>query len=235
MNFAHPSAIVHKSAKIGPLVSILEKARIRPNVVIGAGTVIGENVEVGEGTVLGSGVHLSNCRIGRDCIIHQGVCIGQDGFGFHLDTIGGKHEKKPQTRSVLIGSNVEIGANSTVDRGSWRNTVIESGCKLDNLVQIGHNARLRKGCVIAAQSGVAGSTTLGQRVIIGGQVGIAQHITLGDEVQVLGKSAVLRSVASGTVGGRPALPVRDYHKTKALIKKMLTSRKDPRPERKPVS
>mmetsp|Transcript_18424 Transcript_18424/g.73938 ORF Transcript_18424/g.73938 Transcript_18424/m.73938 type:complete len:183 (-) Transcript_18424:980-1528(-) len=170
----------------------------------------------------GSGVRLSNCRIGRECIIHQGVCIGQDGFGFHLDTVGGKHQKKPQMRSVLIGSNVEIGANTTVDRGSWRNTVIESGCKLDNLVQIGHNVRLRKGkhghskrlqydlrrkltvqstgCVIAAQSGVAGSTTLGQRVLVGGQSGIGQHITLGDDVQVLAKSAVLRSVNSGGVG-----------------------------------
>mmetsp|Transcript_18411 Transcript_18411/g.73852 ORF Transcript_18411/g.73852 Transcript_18411/m.73852 type:complete len:140 (-) Transcript_18411:760-1179(-) len=137
-------------------------------------------------------------------------------------------------RSVLIGSNVEIGANTTVDRGSWRNTVIESGCKLDNLVQIGHNVRLRKGCVIAAQSGVAGSTTLGQRVLVGGQSGIGQHITLGDDVQVLAKSAVLRSVNSGGVGGRPALPVRDYHKTKALIKRMLTARMDPRPESESV-
>ncbi|GLE11764.1 hypothetical protein PINS_up024403 [Pythium insidiosum] len=141
---------------------------------------IGEGVEIGDDTTIASHVTLQNCRIGSRVVLHPGVRVGQDGFGFHLAP-SGEHAKKPQELLVEIHDDAEIGANCAIDRGSWRNTVIGRGCKLDNLVQIGHNVQLGAGCVIAAQSGIAGSTTLGKNVHMGGQVGIAQHLQIGDK------------------------------------------------------
>lgn len=127
--------------------------------------------------------------------------IGQDGFGFTLDEKSGHHKKKPQTLRVIVGEDVEIGANTTVDRGSWRDTVIESGCKIDNLVQIGHNVVLGRGCVVAAQCGIGGSVTLGKQVFVGAQSGIHQHRNIGDGAKIAAKSGVMHDVPAGAIYG----------------------------------
>lgn len=149
--------------------------------------------------------------------------ICQDGFGFQPDERG--HAKKPQELRVVIGDDVEIGANTTIDRGSWRNTEIKSGCKLDNLIQIGHNVILGKGCLIAAQTGVAGSTTVGDFVMIGGQVGIAQHLTVGNRVKIAAKSGVINDLKENlTYGGYPAVEIKDFHRQTLMLRKMTPAK-----------
>jgi UDP-3-O-[3-hydroxymyristoyl] glucosamine N-acyltransferase len=145
----------------------------------------------------------------------------QDGFGFVVDKEVGSanHVKKPQELRATIGDDVEIGANTTIDRGSWRNTAIHSGCKLDNLIQIGHNVVLGKGCLMAAQSGIAGSTTVGEKVMIGGQVGIAQHLSIGDNVRIAAKSGVMNDLARNcTYGGYPATEILNFHRQTLFLR-----------------
>ncbi|GLE02479.1 hypothetical protein PINS_up011317 [Pythium insidiosum] len=197
---------IHPSAKIGA------RCRIEPFVSIG------EGVEIGDDTTIASHVTLQNCRIGSRVVLHPGVRVGQDGFGFHLAP-SGEHAKKPQELLVEIHDDAEIGANCAIDRGSWRNTVIGRGCKLDNLVQIGHNVQLGAGCVIAAQSGIAGSTTLGKNVHMGGQVGIAQHLQIGDNVRIAAKSGVMNSLeANKTYGGTPAVPIMEFRRRMVFLR-----------------
>ncbi|KAL7693595.1 putative UDP-3-O-[3-hydroxymyristoyl] glucosamine N-acyltransferase LpxD [Plasmopara halstedii] len=194
------NTFIHPSAQIGTGCNI------------GAFSTIGKDVVIGNNTFISSNVTLENCTIGTNVMIHPGVRIGQDGFGFLLDT-NGFHVKKAQEFQVEIHNNVEIGANCTIDRGSWRNTVIGTGCKLDNLIQIGHNVQLGRGCAIAAQCGIAGSTTLGTNVHVGGQVGIAQHLIIGDNVRIAAKSGVMKHLASNaTYGGTPAIPIMEYRR-----------------------
>ncbi|DAZ93067.1 TPA: hypothetical protein N0F65_008861 [Lagenidium giganteum] len=196
--FAH--VYIHPTAKVG------QRCTIGPFTHIGEGVVVHDDVDIG------SNVSLAHCTIHSHVVIHPGVRIGQDGFGFHLAG-NGAHTKKPQELSVEIHEHVEIGANCAIDRGSWRNTVIGAGCKLDNLIQIGHNVQLGRGCVVAAQTGIAGSCTLGSNVHIGGQVGIAQHLTIGDNVRIAAKSGVMNSLdAHGTYGGTPAVPIMEYRR-----------------------
>ncbi|OQR99555.1 UDP-3-O-,3-hydroxymyristoyl glucosamine N-acyltransferase [Thraustotheca clavata] len=208
----HPSAKVHASAVLAPFAVVEANAVIEANCRVGAGSVVGEGVLVHEDTIIGSNVTLLNCQIGKRNVIHGGVRIGQDGFGFQLDA-SGSHAKKPQQLRVEIHDDVEIGANTTIDRGSWRHTVIGKGCKLDNLIQIGHNVHIGPGCVFAAQTGIAGSTTIGKNVHIGGQVGIAQHLTIGDNVRIAAKSGVMHDLSSNsTFGGLPAVPIMEYRR-----------------------
>lgn len=203
-----PTSVVHPSAKIG------KSSRI------GEFSIVGEDVFIGDSTTIGANVTLQNCTIGNHVVVHPGVRIGQDGFGFMLDT-SGKHAKKPQELRVEIHDHVEIGANSTVDRGSWRNTVVGKGCKLDNLIQIGHNVQLGTGCVIAAQTGIAGSTTLGNNVHIGGQVGVAQHLKIGDNVRIAAKSGVMNDLEpNATYGGSPAVPIMEYRRQMAHLRRL---------------
>ncbi|KAJ0410576.1 hypothetical protein ATCC90586_007409 [Pythium insidiosum] len=203
-----PFVYVHPSAKIGA------RCRIEPFVSIG------EDVEIGDDTAIASHVTLQNCRIGSRVVLHPGVRVGQDGFGFQLAS-SGEHSKKPQELLVEIHDDAEIGANCTIDRGSWRNTVIGRGCKLDNLVQIGHNVQLGAGCVIAAQSGIAGSTTLGKNVHMGGQVGIAQHLQIGDNVRIAAKSGVMSNLESNkTYGGTPAVPIMEYRRRMVFLREI---------------
>jgi UDP-3-O-[3-hydroxymyristoyl] glucosamine N-acyltransferase len=219
-------------------VQIGQRCRIEPFAFVGANVVIGNDVAVA------SHVTLQNCRIGSDVVIHTGVRVGQvrrlsfyddngsedhstdavgtrsvqDGFGFNL-AASGDHSKKPQELLVEIHDHVEIGANSTIDRGSWRNTVLGKGCKLDNLIQIGHNVQLGSGCVIAAQTGIAGSTTVGINVHIGGQVGIAQHLVIGDNVRIAAKSGVMHDLPSDkTYGGSPAVPLMEFRRQMAFMR-----------------
>ncbi|KAG7386639.1 hypothetical protein PHYPSEUDO_015423 [Phytophthora pseudosyringae] len=203
-----PNTVIHPSAKIGEGCSI------------GAFTTVGEGVVIGDDSAVGANVTLQNCTIGSKVVVHPGVRIGQDGFGFMLD-VSGEHAKKPQELRVEIHDHVEIGANCAIDRGSWRNTVIGKGCKLDNLIQIGHNVQLGTGCVIAAQTGIAGSTTLSNNVHIGGQVGVAQHLKIGDNVRIAAKSGVMNHLESNaTYGGSPAVPIMEYRRQMAHLRRL---------------
>ncbi|KAF0694655.1 Aste57867_14494 [Aphanomyces stellatus] len=230
--FVHPTAQVDPSVSLAPYVVVEAHAVVRANCKIGAGAVVGESVIVGQDSSIGSHVTLANCTVGKRAVIHAGARIGQDGFGFLLNEAGGDHAKKPQTLMVEIHDDVEIGydfnpsrrlmcssANCTIDRGSWRNTIIGAGTKMDNLIQIGHNVHVGRGCIFCAQTGIAGSTTIGNHVVIGGQVGVAQHLTIGDNVRIAAKSGVMHNIpAQSTFGGVPAVPIMQYRRAAAFLR-----------------
>lgn len=211
--------------KFGPGVEIGIGAFVDTGAVIGAGTriganaVIGAGVSVGENCRIGPNVTLSHCLIGDRVILHPGVQIGQDGFGFAPGSSG--LLKIPQLGRAIIESDVEIGANSCVDRGAMGDTVIGAGTKIDNLVQIGHNVRIGPHAVIVAQAGVAGSSRIGAGVLIGGQVAVSDHLTVGDGAQIAGKSGLIRDVAPGeTVMGYPAKPIRQFWRELATLARL---------------
>jgi UDP-3-O-[3-hydroxymyristoyl] glucosamine N-acyltransferase len=203
----HPSAVVAPgarvaaSAEVGPLVAIGTGCSIGEHAVVGAGSVLGKDVTIGTGTRLSARVTVQDgVRLGARCIVHPGAVIGADGFGFAPDA--GKWQKIPQLGGVSIGDDVEIGANSTVDRGTIDDTVIEDGVKLDNLVQIAHNARIVEHTVMAAMSGVAGSSKIGKRCMIGGGVVMVNGIEVCDDVLILFRGVVTKSIATpGTYSG----------------------------------
>ena len=210
-----PSATIHAKARLEPGVTADPGAIIGPGAEIGTGTSIGANAVIGAGVrigrdcSIGAHVSISHALIGDRVMLHAGVRIGQDGFGFAPGSKG--HLKVPQLGRVIIQDDVEIGANSTIDRGALRDTIIGEGTKIDNLVQIGHNVVVGRHCIIVAQSGIAGSTRLGDFVAIGGQAAIAGHLTIGKGAQIAARSGVMRNVAAGArVGGLPAVPVREF-------------------------
>ena len=173
---------------------------------VGAFTSIGENVVIGDETIIYSSVSIyDGSQIGRRCILHSGVVIGSDGYGFVA--VGGRHRKIPQIGIVRIEDDVEIGSNSTVDRAALGETVIGEGTKIDNLVQIGHNVRIGKHCLIVAQVGIAGSTELGDYVVIAGQAGVAGHLKIGNGAQVGGRAFPRRSGRREGRSGSPADPL----------------------------
>lgn len=205
-------AVIGKGAAIGKGASILANA------------VIGQNVQIGRGSVVGPCASVSNAYIGNNVIIHAGVRIGQDGFGFAMGADG--HQKVAQVGRVIIQDQVEIGANSTVDRGSNRDTVIGEGTKIDNLVQIGHNVVIGRHCVIVGLAGIAGSATLGDFVVIAGQAGITGHITIHDGAQVGGGAGVHTDVKPGDkVMGYPSMPFKEWVRMNMKLKAMLGSGK----------
>lgn len=194
----HPSAVVEtlipESVSVGACAVIEQGAELGEGVVIGAGCYVGRGVRIGFGTRLHANVSVyPNVVIGERCVIHSGAVIGSDGFGFARDK-DGSWEKIPQIGRVLIGDDVEIGANTTVDRGALDDTVIANGVKLDNLIQIAHNVRLGENTAMAGHSGVAGSTTVGARCMVGGQSGIAGHLEICDDVIVSGCTLVPKSI-----------------------------------------
>lgn len=208
----HPSAVVDPSAELAANVSIGAQAvvsagaKIGANSIIGAQSFVGENVVVGENTRLWSQVTLYyGVSIGHDCVLHSGVVVGSDGFGWA--SANGKWVKIPQLGGVCVGDNVEIGANTTIDRGALDNTTIESGCIIDNLCMIAHNVVIGENTAIAGQVGIAGSTEIGKNCMIGGQAGIGGHLTICDGVQFHGMSMVTKSVAKPGVyaSGVPAM------------------------------
>ena len=195
----HPSAVVDPTASLGDGVSIGALARIGKNVKIGAGSVIGDGCQIENNVSVGKSCRLyprvtvyEDCVIGSGVIIHSGVVIGADGFGFML--LDGKQQKIPQIGNVVIEDNVEIGANTTIDRATLGSTVIGAGSKLDNLVQVGHNCKIGHHCILCAQVGLAGSTILGDYVYLAGQVGVAGHLTIGDRAMVGAQSGVANNV-----------------------------------------
>ncbi|KAJ0921096.1 putative UDP-3-O-(3-hydroxymyristoyl)glucosamine N-acyltransferase [Helianthus annuus] len=208
----------HKSASIDPTASIDFGAVVHSgsfvggNVHVGSGTVVGPNVTIGQSTKIGYNVALANCTIGDSCVIHHGVCIGQDGFGFFMDE-NGAVVKKPQALKAHIGNNVEIGANSCIDRGSWRDTTIGDHSKIDNLVQIGHNVVIGKCCMLCGQVGIAGSVTMGDYVTLGGRVGVRDHVTIVSKVRLAAASCVTKDITKpGDYGGFPAVPIREWRR-----------------------
>jgi len=200
-----------------------ENAKIGNNVKIHPNTYIGDNVVIGDNCIIYNNVSIKNATLGDNVTIHPGTTIGQDGFGYLTEN--GIHIKIPHLGKVIIGNDVEIGANSSIDRGTLEDTVIGNMCKLDNLVQIGHNVRLGKGCIIVSHVGIAGSTKLGNYVVVGGQAGIAGHLSIGDQVQIAAKSGVINDIEkNSTVIGFPSQPIREFWKQVAFIKKLVTTK-----------
>ncbi len=223
------TAVIHESATIHQHCTIEHHAVIGPNAVIGegcrirAGAVLNEGVILGENCTINANVSISNAILGNRVIIHQGAAIGQDGFGYA--THEGVHYKVPQLGRVLIEDDVEIGANTTIDRGSGPDTIIRSGVKIDNLVQIAHNVEIGRGAIIVSQVGIAGSTKIGNYCVLGGQVGIAGHITIGDGTQIAAQSGVSNTVKPGQrLFGTPAQPDREWHKQYAYLKRIVKQR-----------
>ncbi len=239
----HASAIVHETAKLG------ENVKIGPNVVVGRNAIIGDNTQIVANAYIGSGVKTGkNCFfhpgvnigdrviLGDNVVLQHGVSLGADGFSFVTEkpdniekakqegavtesNVDQKIFKIPSIGSVVIGNNVEIGANSTIDRGTIENTVVGDDTKIDDLVMIGHNVKVGKGCLIVSQVGVAGSSVIGDRVVLAGQVGIADHIKIGSDSIVAAKSGVSKSFPEKTViMGYPAMPRKDFIKQNKAMK-----------------
>ncbi|KAK6917358.1 Hexapeptide repeat [Dillenia turbinata] len=208
----------HKSAHIDPTAVIEIGAVIHPksvlgaNVYIGSGAVIGPEVRIGPSTKIGYNAVLCNCTIGDLCVVHGGVCIGQDGFGFFVDDQGNM-VKKSQMLTARIGNHVEIGANTCIDRGSWRETVIGDHTKIDNLVQIGHNVVIGKCCMLCGQVGIAGSVTMGDYVVLGGRAAIRDHVSIVSRVRLAANSCVTKDIKEpGDYGGFPAVPAGEWRR-----------------------
>src|SRR5947207_3274284 len=221
-----PKASIASSARLGTNVAVGPFTTIGENVVIGGNVTIFQNVSIEAGSVLGDDsiiypgvVIYDGTRIGSRCVIHAGVIIGSDGYGFAMHD--GKHHKIPQIGIVRIEDDVEIGAGTTIDRAALGETVIGEGTKIDNLVQIGHNVKIGKHCLLVSQVGIAGSTELGDHVFVAGQSGFSGHLKIGHRVQVAAKSAVLEDVPDDTkVMGSPAMPFNEFARRQAALKKL---------------
>lgn len=215
----HASAIVGHDVTIDPGASVGPNAGIGDFTCIGSNAVIGPGVRIGHHCYIGANATIAHALIGDRVIIHPGASIGQDGFGFTF--LEGKCVKVPQIGGVIIQKDVEVGANTTIDRGSMRPTFIGEGTKLDNLVQVAHNVRIGAHCVIAAQVGIAGSTTIGDFVAIGGHSGIAPHLTIGRKAQIGGASGVICDIPAGERWvGLPARQSRAFFRQYAVLKRL---------------
>jgi UDP-3-O-[3-hydroxymyristoyl] glucosamine N-acyltransferase len=226
----HPSAIVDASAavdpsaEIGPLCVIEAGAEIGPGCRIGAGAVIGAGVVLGHDCRIGAHASLSHALLGARVYVYPGARIGQEGFGFATTSAG--FLTVPQLGRVILGDDVEVGANTTIDRGSAGDTVIGAGTRLDNLVQIGHNVVIGRCCVIVAQVGISGSTVLEDFVRVGGQAAMAGHLHIGKGAQIGAQAGVMTDIDAGAqMLGSPAQPSRDFFRQVAMLKKLLPNRK----------
>jgi UDP-3-O-[3-hydroxymyristoyl] glucosamine N-acyltransferase len=223
----HPSAVVDSAARvasdacIGPQAVVEAGAEIGPRALVGPASVVMQGARIGADSRLVARVTVyPEVVIGSRCVLHAGAVIGADGFGFAPDRDG--YVKVPQIGAVRIGDDVEIGANTTVDRGAIADTVIEDGVKLDNLVQVGHNVRIGAHTVVAGCAGISGSTTIGRRCMIGGAVGVAGHLEIGDDVVVSGYSLVTRSLKGPGMysSGMPAVPAEEWRRHVANLRRL---------------
>ena len=224
------TATIDKSATLGEGCAVEHGAVIGPGVAIGKRCAIGANAVIGASVVLGDDVRvaanatLSHCIVGARVRIYTGARIGQDGFGFAPDP--NAPVKVPQLGRVIIGDDVEVGANTTIDRGAGPDTIIGSGTMIDNLVQIGHNVQIGRCCVVVAQVGISGSTRLGDYVMVGGQVGMAGHLTIGDGVKIGAQAGVIRDIEKGeAVLGSPAIPIREFHYVTAYVRRLAAKKR----------
>ena len=224
------SAHVHESAKLGKGCTVEYGAVIGEGVEIGENTwiesnaVIGANVKMGRACRVGAHSSVTHSLIGDHVRLYPGCRIGQDGFGFAIDPEG--HVKVPQLGRVVIEDSVEIGANTTIDRGSGPDTIIGQGTWIDNLVQIGHNVKIGKGCVIVSQAGVSGSSVLEDYVVLGGQVGIAGHLHVGKGAKLAAKAGVMRNVPAGAeLVGSPAIPIKQFMRQIATLNRLIKKEK----------
>lgn len=222
----HPTAVIDRSARIGDEVVIGPHCVVGAGAEIGgrcrleAGCFVGREVAIGAESRLGPRVAvLDYCRLGERVLVHAGAVIGSDGFGF--ETRDGVHYKVPQVGIVVIEDDVEIGANSTIDRARFAETRIGAGTKIDNLVQVGHNVEMGRNCILAGQAGLSGSCRLGDQVVLGGQVGVAGHVSIGQGAQVGGQSGVGRSIPAGSCySGAPARPLKENYRMEALVRRL---------------
>lgn len=235
----HPSAVVAKSATlsehitVGPHVVIGEDVVIGERTIIEAGVVIEDRVCIGEDCLIKANVTIcEGSQLGNKVILHPGTVIGSEGFGYATDARG-FHFKRPQVGRVEIGDDVEIGANCCIDRATFGVTAIKSGAKIDNQVQVGHNVVVGENSILVAQVGLAGSTILGRNVVMGGQAASAGHVTVGDGSMIAARGAVHTDLAAGsTVGGAPAMPIKQWGKATAVFGRLPEMRKEIRSLRK---
>lgn len=220
-----PQAYIAASASIGLGCTIHHGAYISDRAVIGEGSKIGVNSYIGHDVIIGknccieNNVSITNTLMGDNVVIYTGAKIGQEGFGFATDEAG--HYSIPHVGCVMIGNHVEIGANTCVDRGSVKDTIIEDHCRIDNLVQIGHNVKIRRGSIIAANTGIAGSSEIGEFAILGGGVSVVNHAKVGPRATVFAHSLVIKDVEPGVrVGGTPTMEARQWHKQSLMLKKL---------------
>ncbi len=226
--YAHidPTATLGKGVAVAAGAVVGAHASIGDDTAIGANTVIGDHVVIGNACDIGPVTTISHSMIGDRVIIHRGVHIGQDGFGFALGRDG--HVKVPQLGRVMIGHDVEIGSGTTIDRGTGPDTVIGDGTKIDNLVQIGHNVQIGRRAIIVAQCGISGSTRIGDGTVIGGQTGIAGHLKIGAGVKIAAKSGVMNDIPNGSsYGGAPAIPVVEWHRQTIAISRLIKPKRGP--------
>ncbi|RFC44529.1 MAG: UDP-3-O-[3-hydroxymyristoyl] glucosamine N-acyltransferase [Verrucomicrobia bacterium] len=222
----HPTAILGEGVQLGAGVSIQPFTVLEAGVSVGEGSVVGAHSYVGQGAKIGAGCLLhprvtveARCVVGNRVILHAGVVLGSDGFGFENDK--GRHVKIPQVGIVQVDDDVEIGANSTVDRARFGRTWIGAGTKIDNLVQIAHNVVIGKHCLIVAQVGISGSTRLGEYVTLAGQVGVAGHLEIGDRVVVSAQSGVSKNLGPNALYmGSPAVPALEYREQVAHLRRL---------------
>ncbi len=220
--YVHASAQLGKDVYIGSGAYVSANVKIGDNVKIYPNSFVGENCKIGNGTVFYAGVKVyHDCVIGQDCIVHAGVVIGSDGFG-HAPQKDGTYIKIPQIGNVIIEDKVEIGANSAIDRATLGSTIIKSGVKLDNFIQVAHNVEIGENTVIAAHTGISGSVKLGKNCIIGGQVGFVGHITVADKTQIGAQSGISKDISD--VGmqwiGSPIMPLREAFKTQVIYRNL---------------
>jgi UDP-3-O-[3-hydroxymyristoyl] glucosamine N-acyltransferase len=227
---AVPGAHVHPTARLEDGVTIDPGAVVGPRVEIGARSIIAANAVVGPGVrigrdcAIGAGAAVMHALIGDRVVIHSGARIGQDGYGY----LPGRNglEKIPQLGRVIVQDDVEIGTNTTIDRGGIRDTVIGEGSKIDNLVQIGHNVAIGRYCILAGHVGVSGSVTIGDYAMLGGKAGIADHVTIGEGASVTAGSGVMHDIGPGERwGGYPASPAREWMRGVALLRRLLRDQK----------
>lgn len=220
MSYVAESASLGENAYVGAFAYISNNAKVGSNTKIYPQTYVGDNVIIGDNVILYPGVKIyEGCRIGNNCIIHSGAVIGADGFGFAPEN--GIYKKIPQLGIVIIEDDVEIGANTTIDRAVMDATVVRKGVKLDNLIQIAHNVEVGENTVMAAQVGVSGSTKIGKQCMFGGQVGLGGHITIGDNANIGAQSGIISNIKEGAkILGSPAVPVKDFFRSSIIFPKL---------------